>query len=403
MSAIGGIVDLNNKEVDFSGFNKMRLSMSLRGRKRSTAFLQDGVGMFFNCSYPDSRLEKEEYYQPNICERRGKIMAVCVDSESLLPLAVGEKYFIHGIDFLGCFNGDFALSLYDEERDILILSRDRCGRRPLFYRVYKNKIYFSSEIKGILDGIGEDIFIDREALEFHLTAPVGAYRSADIYTSINEVRAGECVIFSKFGLSKFFYRDKREERHAGVKKGIRAEKESIVSLYPRFYEDKLGEYLGDALMAFDYPQFDCYIPSLIETLAECATKKKYHLRFEDALRRQNLTYARERDDRLGSLYGIHAVGTFAKAEIAVDNNYLNKIYISVKDRFFSMKQEEMALLVSIFGKHRFDGLLRFLEGDTKKEDTEKNIRILAMLCQTVEWLSSRAICIGSTFRHRDFL
>ena len=48
------------------------------------------------------------------------------------------------------FNGMWAFCIYDKKKNILFLSRDRFGKKPLFYTVHKGTFIFSSEIKGIL-------------------------------------------------------------------------------------------------------------------------------------------------------------------------------------------------------------------------------------------------------------
>ena len=48
------------------------------------------------------------------------------------------------------FNGMWDLCIYDKRKSILFLSRDRLGKKPLYYYLNKNKFIFSSEIKAIL-------------------------------------------------------------------------------------------------------------------------------------------------------------------------------------------------------------------------------------------------------------
>src|SRR3989344_6091499 len=48
-----------------------------------------------------------------------------------------------GEAFLQYLNGMFALALWDNRTQKLILARDRMGQKPLYYRNYKNQIYFS--------------------------------------------------------------------------------------------------------------------------------------------------------------------------------------------------------------------------------------------------------------------
>lgn len=57
------------------------------------------------------------------------------------------------------FNGMWALAIWDEQSQELILSRDRFGVKPLYYYSDEEKIVFASEIKAIL----EDATYKREA------------------------------------------------------------------------------------------------------------------------------------------------------------------------------------------------------------------------------------------------
>jgi len=54
---------------------------------------------------------------------------------------------------LGCvehFNGMWAFALYDSINNLIFLSRDRFGEKPLYYRLVNHKLIFASEIKAIL-------------------------------------------------------------------------------------------------------------------------------------------------------------------------------------------------------------------------------------------------------------
>jgi len=388
MSAIGGIVDFQNKEVDFSELNTLRLSMSLRGRFGSAAYLCGGAGMIFNSS---EQIGSDDLRQPNIEERRGKSVALCIDSYGISPHAVSEKYFVHGVDFLGCIDGAFSLSLYDEARDTLILARDRWGKKPLFYSVANGKVYFASEPKGIVEAQGNNVNVNREVLEYHLVAPMGIYRASSIYTDICEVLAGECVAFTAFGISKFFYRKNREVSRIKEKRAETFAKEKIVSLYPSFEREKLGDYLNEALIAFDYPQFDCFMPFLAEVLSKAGAAGKNSVMFEDIVRRRNLIYAREREDRLGALYGVRAIGTFTRIQPTFGDGCMDNLLQMLSKRFFSIPPYDRILLREVFGEYKLDYLLGVLSTPTKKEDTEKKIRILGMLCQTIEWMQAKEL------------
>lgn len=69
------------------------------------------------------------------------------DSDCEVVLALYCKY---GLDFLHKLNGMFAISIYDKNKNQLILIRDRLGVKPLFYaKTSTQHFIFGSEIKAI--------------------------------------------------------------------------------------------------------------------------------------------------------------------------------------------------------------------------------------------------------------
>ena len=391
MSAIGGIADMKGREVSFSELDRMRASMSLRGRKRSNAYIGGSVDMIYNSSLSNA-FEEDEDVQPAVFERGGYSYALSIDAEELHSHAVFESYRICGIDMLGSLSGGFSLALYDGERKILLLARDKYGKKPLFYQIHDGKIYFSSELKGIFSAIEQRVNVSREMLSLHLSAPMGVYRATNIFCDVCEVLAGECVIFSEFGMSRFRYRENRVQRPN--KKEFRGKHKELLRAYPINDADKIGETLNEALIAFDYPQFDVDMPSLCELFELCARKGKNLIRFEDSTRNKSLSYAYERQDRLGALFGVSAVGSALRGECDTE---AEKYAISsfLKEKFFSLDVSEMSFLAAITGKKKLEYLIRRFESE-KNKDTEAEIRILGMLCQCVEWAQSRELLIKNS-------
>ncbi|MEW6096778.1 MAG: asparagine synthase (glutamine-hydrolyzing) [bacterium] len=84
---------------------------------------------------------------------KGHIFTTNSDTEVIVHL-----YEEKGEEFAGCLRGMFALGLWDEKREKLILARDRLGKKPVHYFRDKEKFIFASEIKSIL----EDKEIKRE-------------------------------------------------------------------------------------------------------------------------------------------------------------------------------------------------------------------------------------------------
>ena len=391
MSGICGIMDIENHSVELDRLYSMSLALSLRGRKRSSAFCEGRVGMLYRSSESNAFCEDEDR-QPHICRRRGKSYALCIDSDGIESGAVLEKYFVCGIEAIGAIDGAFALAIYDGERDILLLARDRAGQRPLFYSYNGKKLYFSSEVKGILSACDTAAEVDREVLARHLTSPMGTYGAADIYCDVGEVLAGECILFTSMGMSRFFYRDTKGSQRLSGKR--RAKRDTPTLPYPT-RDELLFESLNESLIAFDYPQFDCHIPSLCRMLSVAAHECRERICFEDPTLSFSRAYSYERRDRLGNLYGVVARGIPMQGRGKKDNS-LEKMCEALYARFSSLDGRDARLLGAIFGSARFDVIRGALERQTvKKEDAENSIRILGMLLETVEWAQASRLLIKS--------
>lgn len=390
MSGIGGIMDIENYCVDIERLNKMRLALSLRGRRRSTAFLLGSVGIFFNSSSPYAFSDREDR-QPNIAQRRGHTYALCIDGEGFTSSSVLEKYMLRGIEFIGALDGPFALSLYDGERNMLILARDRKGRKPLFYQYDGNNILFCSEVKGIVGASEGYICIDRDILSCHITSPMGVYRASDLYTDIREVLPGECILFTRMGMSRFFYRD---VRGAGAIKAKHTAKDNTI-LSPYFGGGRACDTLSEALIAFDYPQFDAYMPSLCGLLGEAVRKGKRGIYFEDFVKRKNLSYSYEREDRFGNFYGVSCIGILPRQDEPDLGDALLSMKKELFERFYDLPQTAKSFLSGVMGESRYERVCRVIEErSNKKEDTE-DIRILGMLLQAVDWAEANRLVIKS--------
>jgi asparagine synthase (glutamine-hydrolysing) len=66
-------------------------------------------------------------------------------------------------------DGMFAFALLDKKRNRLVLARDRMGIKPLFYALKGKNLYFSSEIKSLLQSQEISRQIDLESLDSYLT------------------------------------------------------------------------------------------------------------------------------------------------------------------------------------------------------------------------------------------
>jgi asparagine synthase (glutamine-hydrolysing) len=106
----------------------------------------------------------------NYLELRGLLMSkghkFRTQSDTEVILAAYREW---GTDCLAHLNGMFAIALYDERSNVLLLARDRAGEKPLFYSVTDGELRFSSELKGLLADPSFDRTIDPAALDCYLT------------------------------------------------------------------------------------------------------------------------------------------------------------------------------------------------------------------------------------------
>ncbi len=66
------------------------------------------------------------------------------DSDTEIIIYSYKKY---GYDCVNKFNGMWAFAIYDKEKNKLFLSRDRFGKKPLYYTLKGDDLIFSSEIR----------------------------------------------------------------------------------------------------------------------------------------------------------------------------------------------------------------------------------------------------------------
>lgn len=80
-----------------------------------------------------------------------------------------KSYQEWGLEFLHKLSGMFALAIYDQNDDRIIVARDRMGIKPIYYYRNTNALVFASELKAILQYKGFDKEIDRESIFQYLS------------------------------------------------------------------------------------------------------------------------------------------------------------------------------------------------------------------------------------------
>ena len=126
-------------------------------------------------------------------ERRGHVYASRTDSETILHL-----YEERGLDFVQDIEGDYAIALWDADRERLVLARDRAGVKPLYFYHQNGRFIFGSEIKAILQHPSVSPELNEEALYHYLTF-VTTPAPQTLFRGIQKLPAGHMMIVNRAG------------------------------------------------------------------------------------------------------------------------------------------------------------------------------------------------------------
>jgi len=102
-------------------------------------------------------------------------------------------YEEYGVNFVDRLNGQFAIALWDSKRNKLILVRDRPGIHPLFYAIKDGQLFFGSEIKSVIQGLGQAPRLNPLALDELMTfwSPLG---TNSIFEGVKSLEPGHMLI-----------------------------------------------------------------------------------------------------------------------------------------------------------------------------------------------------------------
>jgi len=149
-----------------------------------------------------------------LLQTQGAIFATKSDTEVLL-----WGYKLWGIDqLLTKVEGMFAFALWDIEKQLFFIARDRFGEKPLYYYHNQDAFYFASELKALTTVLTQKR-IDTTALNlyFSLTYIPAPYT---IYEGVMKLEPGHYIRFSSQGEweDKTYYHldkivDRNKDRH----------------------------------------------------------------------------------------------------------------------------------------------------------------------------------------------
>ena len=220
MSGIGGWLDyqLNMRDRE-SELQQMQNSLL---EQTSSIFINEHIGMV-RCDYRDSehticfhgrltnRLEiKEEL------ENIGYICAFDTDAQIVL-----QAYLAWGVECFEKLNGVFAIAIYDEFTEELLLARDCFGVMPLYYYEYVDGIVFGSLIKTVLASNIVKPIITKEGLSQLFLLGPGKIPGSGVFKDVFEILPGQYKKFNKDkSVQEFYYVLQAKEHKETLKETI---------------------------------------------------------------------------------------------------------------------------------------------------------------------------------------
>lgn len=166
MCGILGQIERNQK-VDETVFHSMLQTLTHRG--------PDGEGMWFSedkkVAFGHRRLSffdlSELGKQPMLANDENVVISFngeiynfesiraelvedypfCTQTDTEVILAAYQKW---GLDFLSKLEGMFAIALFDQKKQQVILVRDRFGIKPLYFTLQDDRFLFASELKALV-------------------------------------------------------------------------------------------------------------------------------------------------------------------------------------------------------------------------------------------------------------
>jgi asparagine synthase (glutamine-hydrolysing) len=172
----------------------------------------------------------EIYNYPELREqllKRGHILRTNCDTEAIVHL-----YEDYGEDCFRLLRGMFALGIWDQKNQRLVLARDRIGIKPLFYGEGSSGLVFGSELKCVRDSGLISIEVDVTAIADLFTFNFIASPKT-IYKDARSLEPGHYISFSRQGIRKQPYWD--------------LPREELQLASERDYEKRLEELLHDAV------------------------------------------------------------------------------------------------------------------------------------------------------------
>ena len=208
----------------------MRKTLSHRGNDSSGLYLSNHVGL------SHARLSIRDLSngtQPMVRTHQDRTCAIAYNgeiynTEELIPELTRAGYtfesssdtevslysYMHyGTDFVLRLNGIFSFAIWDAQKEMLLLYRDRVGIKPHFYAVTEHTLLFASEPKALFAYPGFSPSITLKSLQEILAIGPARTPGCGVFQNVFEVLPGHYLTFTRDGLKQHPYWDLTSAPH----------------------------------------------------------------------------------------------------------------------------------------------------------------------------------------------
>lgn len=360
-----GALDFEKNRVDFATLKKM---CGIHGA--GCAFINREFGILCSSdgSFEDNSL------QPVTLRYNGSLYtAATVVPQSMryeqgnTAQAVLEGYLEVGEEFIQRLDFPYALALYDGRRAELLIAKGHEGDMPLFYTVRDGTLYFASSLRPLIRLYGGCVRISGKALLSHVMGDCTPFPEG-LFADISSVKRGQGLFCSRLTRDTV-------PTPCGVYPFC--DREKLSGYMPEYVKkNDMKRILTDALFAFNYPQFDCLMPSLLPYISQMKEVGAKEICVEDPLKDTYPEYSEERSRRLGEILNvdIRTVSAERQTQGARELRSIDRALDGLLDEYISSKR---------FPSHVLgNGVI-----ETVKECRSLPLRIRGkgMLIQTAMW------------------
>ncbi len=210
MCGIAGIVSFD-KPIGKSSLSRMLSQIKHRGPDQRGTYVKHGIAMgvqrlsIVDLSTGNQPIENEDKsvavvfngeiynYQEltDLLIKKGHVFKTKSDTEVLVHL-----YEVYGEGMSKFLNGMFAFAIWDRKKELIFISRDPTGIKPLYYFQKGSELIFGSELKTILTHQSLKREINIDALKAY---SIFGYipSNISIFKNIYKLPPGSNLIFSK--------------------------------------------------------------------------------------------------------------------------------------------------------------------------------------------------------------